>query len=1047
MTLTVKDVDKETWRRFAAYCKLKNTKVGKELTDLLSKYLESNFNKLLKNKKAQLGHLSIILAGFLIVFMVGLLVFQKSTITGLAIFSDCGGTNGSGYYDLNGNLNCDGSGYTAITFNKNDTELNCMGYTITGDGAGGLDTIVINSVNSNFTIRNCTLTSGRYNLRLMSSDNIIIRDSSITSGSTKDINVTNSINNTFLNVTFSTVTVGSNSNFSRQWYLEIQSNWSNGTVIPYANVTAFNSTSGTVSTMNFTGTANATGFLRLNVTEYINNGGTFINYSGYNVSATDGTNTNSSGAIINMSTNRLVNIVVGVPAAASNTPPATPLLAYPLNNSQINNTQLINFTFNVTDAENSTLNCSLFIDSAYNASNTTTLNNTMTNFTISLSYGYHNYSINCSDSQYINSSQAYYFSINDTIAPSWSNNLTNATLLKTNQTVYFSINVSDNLALNYSIFSFDNGTGALVNETAIPLNLTASIKINITKQITAAKGQNISWTWYANDSSNNWNQTTVWNLTIQNTAPTHSTPLLNSSMKLNKTNETLQCFNQTTNDVDADAITNKIRWLNNSAAIASLENLTSIGHGNTTKGQNWTCEVTPYDGTDYGTALNSSILTIANAAPILNASIPDKSWSEAGAVTINLSLYFKDIDNDDMNYSSTTPSDISVSIDQTTNIATLTAIGRWYGEEFITFNATDSSLNATSNNATLNVANAIRCGDGNKEGSEECDDSNTNSGDGCSASCAAESGGGGGSGGGGTTTQPKQEKTQTPPTEQPQTPTLEQPKPIEQPAETIEQPSDEQAKDFIEEIIKITDPSMALELVSEKTNEIINKYFETSRNVKINRTFEYNETENSTIIRLRITPEKKLYNFSLYEKIPKCIALLIKAGIKPKGIEFYNSDYEVINEDPLIMWHFDVLEEPTEIGYKVDKKLLEDCEKLLIALGIAEKIEGVTEEKPAQIKKPNLFANMMVGLKTKEGQISLIKTSSPILVVLLLIYAIIFFSKFQPAPEHHVKKLAEWIKKAHEKGLAPKHTRKILKKAGWPSHTIHHAHIHAKRKN
>ena len=44
----VKDIDEETWRKFVAFCKLKNVNVGKELNHVLNNYLKKNFDKLFK---------------------------------------------------------------------------------------------------------------------------------------------------------------------------------------------------------------------------------------------------------------------------------------------------------------------------------------------------------------------------------------------------------------------------------------------------------------------------------------------------------------------------------------------------------------------------------------------------------------------------------------------------------------------------------------------------------------------------------------------------------------------------------------------------------------------------------------------------------------------------------------------------------------------------------------------------------------------------------------------------------------------------------------
>lgn len=42
----IKDMDEETWRKFVAYCKIKNVKVSEELNTVLIEHLKKNFSRL-----------------------------------------------------------------------------------------------------------------------------------------------------------------------------------------------------------------------------------------------------------------------------------------------------------------------------------------------------------------------------------------------------------------------------------------------------------------------------------------------------------------------------------------------------------------------------------------------------------------------------------------------------------------------------------------------------------------------------------------------------------------------------------------------------------------------------------------------------------------------------------------------------------------------------------------------------------------------------------------------------------------------------------------
>jgi len=48
---SVRDLDKDVWRKFVAYCKLKNVKVGDELNKILEDYIKKHFKRLFENEK------------------------------------------------------------------------------------------------------------------------------------------------------------------------------------------------------------------------------------------------------------------------------------------------------------------------------------------------------------------------------------------------------------------------------------------------------------------------------------------------------------------------------------------------------------------------------------------------------------------------------------------------------------------------------------------------------------------------------------------------------------------------------------------------------------------------------------------------------------------------------------------------------------------------------------------------------------------------------------------------------------------------------------
>src|SRR3989344_7139256 len=94
--------------------------------------------------------------------------------------------------------------------------------------------------------------------------------------------------------------------------------------------------------------------------------------------------------------------------------------------------------------------------------------------------------------------------------PYWQDNLINSTQAGT--LVKHSVNWTDNIGLSGFIFSFDNGTGTFVNDSFVQMTGISSWS-NVTKVVNSATGSIIRWRVYANDSSNNWNNTEIFQYT------------------------------------------------------------------------------------------------------------------------------------------------------------------------------------------------------------------------------------------------------------------------------------------------------------------------------------------------------------------------------------------------------------------------------------------------------------------------------------------------------------------------------------------------------
>jgi PGF-pre-PGF domain-containing protein len=82
--------------------------------------------------------------------------------------------------------------------------------------------------------------------------------------------------------------------------------------------------------------------------------------------------------------------------------------------------------------------------------------------------------------------------------------------------------------------------------------------------------------------------------------------------------------------------------------------------------------------------------------------IPNQEWNEDTEHIINLSMYFRDPDNDKLFFSSTIPRNIKVEIDNDRGIAILKPRKNWFGKDYVIFTADDLKGGVIkSNNITL----------------------------------------------------------------------------------------------------------------------------------------------------------------------------------------------------------------------------------------------------------------------------------------------------------------------------------------------------------
>jgi len=147
------------------------------------------------------------------------------------------------------------------------------------------------------------------------------------------------------------------------------------------------------------------------------------------------------------------------------------------------------------------------------------------------------------------------------------------------------------------------------------------------------------------DSGDAWNTATF---TVPEQPPQNQAPSV-TNLVISPSNPTAVdplSLTYTYSDSDGDPESGTtIRWSRDSSVVSTLDDATSVSSSFLSKGQMWTVTVTPSDGTDMGSSVTSSSVTIQNTPPVANGlSISPTDPTEQDDITMSYS--FSDVDLD-----------------------------------------------------------------------------------------------------------------------------------------------------------------------------------------------------------------------------------------------------------------------------------------------------------------------------------------------------------------------------------------------------------------
>lgn len=218
--------------------------------------------------------------------------------------------------------------------------------------------------------------------------------------------------------------------------------------------------------------------------------------------------------------------------------------------------------------------------------------------------------------------------------PTYSNNITNVTNVSILTTFMANVTWSDSGGggLNDCISSIDNGSGVFINQT--PLNLPSSGICSFNHTVNSTRHKLIRWRFYGNDTDKNMNETLIMSFNISNTFPIFNiTTNIVPSPSVSTNNLTCNFLGA---DADSDTIINETAWYLNYSEQVSLRNITTVGSGNLSSNQNWTCSARVYDSYNYSNWTNSTILTIGDSTiPVFKIGTISSSYLTTEIVTIS----------------------------------------------------------------------------------------------------------------------------------------------------------------------------------------------------------------------------------------------------------------------------------------------------------------------------------------------------------------------------------------------------------------------------
>ncbi|MCB9358356.1 VCBS repeat-containing protein [Candidatus Woesearchaeota archaeon] len=229
----------------------------------------------------------------------------------------------------------------------------------------------------------------------------------------------------------------------------------------------------------------------------------------------------------------------------------------------------------------------------------------------------------------------------------------------------------------------------------------------------------------------------------------------------------------------------------------------------------------------------------------------------------------------------------------------------------------------------------------------------------------------------------------------------------------------------VDEIVSIVSSLIEDEEETKKfQEEFKRKLEETEKAINVSQTFQVKDNKTTFTIDIDIDKTKQLTNVSIFQEIPKCLVEIINDQM----IEAENKEFEIINADPLIVWHFDNLLDAKQIQYTIDAVGDENCTNQVQALAVAKDI--ILVKKASDINYYNLWIALSI---------------IPIIAIIMIIFGMLT-TKIEHDDEE-IRKLTDYIRNHYRHGLKKYEIKEKLIKEGYAPHIIDEClHLHTQSK-